>query len=123
MLDLETGKIKDFIKFDVGNLVSLARGAKCGGQAVVMGVGPLGLRGGTITLRSCPKPPDAAHVKVLPLPLTTSPLHFASLFPQAIATGGHNNGRVGTIVHKEKHKGSFDIVHIKDAGAHAAGGC
>ena len=54
MLDLESGKVKDFIKFDVGNL--------------------------------------------------------------AMATGGHNNGRVGTIVHKEKHKGSFDIVHIKDAG-------
>lgn len=54
MLDLESGKIKDYIKFDVGNL--------------------------------------------------------------AMCTGGHNNGRVGTIVHKEKHKGSFDIVHIKDAG-------
>lgn len=70
-------------------------------------------------MRSCPKPPDAAHIQVLLLPLTASPLHSASLFPQAIATGGHNNGRVGTIVHKEKHKGSFDIVHIKDAGAHA----
>jgi len=56
MLDLETGKVKDFIKFDVGNL--------------------------------------------------------------AMVTGGHNNGRVGTIVHKEKHKGSFDIVHIKDAAGH-----
>lgn len=32
-----------------------------------------------------------------------------------MATGGHNNGRVGTIVHKEKHKGSFDIVHVEDA--------
>lgn len=42
MLDLETGKIKDFIKFDVGNLVSLARGAKRGVQAVVMVVGPSG---------------------------------------------------------------------------------
>lgn len=38
MLDIETGKIKDFVKFDLGNL--------------------------------------------------------------AMATGGHNNGRVGTIVHK-----------------------
>ncbi|KAG7672690.1 hypothetical protein KSW81_001650 [Nannochloris sp. 'desiccata'] len=56
MFDLETGKIRDFIKFDIGNL--------------------------------------------------------------AMATGGHNNGRVGTIVHKEKHKGSFDIVHIKDAAGH-----
>lgn len=42
MLDLETGKIKDFIKFDLGNL--------------------------------------------------------------AMVTGGHNNGRVGTIVHKERHR-------------------
>jgi small subunit ribosomal protein S4e len=30
-------------------------------------------------------------------------------------TGGRNLGRVGVIVHKEKHPGSFDIVHIKDA--------
>ncbi|GAB4814828.1 hypothetical protein N2152v2_001874 [Parachlorella kessleri] len=56
MLDLETGKIKDFVKFDVGNL--------------------------------------------------------------CMVTGGHNNGRVGTVVHKEKHKGSFDIVHVKDAVGH-----
>ena len=54
MLDLETGKISSFVKFDVGNL--------------------------------------------------------------AMVTGGHNNGRVGTILNKEKHKGSFDIVNIKDAG-------
>lgn len=53
MLDIETGKIKDFIKFDVGNLVMI--------------------------------------------------------------TGGHNNGRVGVVVNKEKHKGSFDIVHVEDA--------
>ncbi len=53
MLDLESGKIKDFMKFDLGNV--------------------------------------------------------------CMATGGHNNGRVGTIVHKEKHKGSFDIIHIEDA--------
>jgi len=56
MIDLETGKIKDFIKFDVGNM--------------------------------------------------------------CMVTGGHNSGRVGTIVHKEKHKGSFDIVHVKDAAGH-----
>ena len=54
--DLETGKIRDFLKFDVGNLV--------------------------------------------------------------MVTGGGNTGRVGTIVHKEKHKGSFDIVQIKDAAGH-----
>lgn len=30
-------------------------------------------------------------------------------------TGGRNLGRVGTIVNRERHPGSFDIVHIKDA--------
>lgn len=52
-IDLETGKIVDFIKFDVGNLVMI--------------------------------------------------------------TGGHNLGRVGVITHRERHPGSFDIVHIRDA--------
>lgn len=33
--------------------------------------------------------------------------------------GGHNLGRVGVIVDKEKHPGSFDIVHIKDAAGHS----
>jgi hypothetical protein len=59
MLDLESGKITDFIKFDLGNL--------------------------------------------------------------AMVTGGHNNGRVGTIVHKEKHKGGHDIVHIEDAAGNRCG--
>lgn len=30
-------------------------------------------------------------------------------------TGGRNMGRVGLIVHREKHIGDFDIVHVKDA--------
>jgi len=33
----------------------------------------------------------------------------------AMVTSGHNLGRVGVIEHKEKHMGSFDIVHLKDA--------
>jgi len=33
-------------------------------------------------------------------------------------TGGHNLGRVGTITHREKHHGGFDIVHVKDALGH-----
>jgi len=52
-IDLATGKITDFIKFDVGNLVMI--------------------------------------------------------------TGGRNLGRVGVIQHRERHPGSFDIVHIRDA--------
>jgi len=30
-------------------------------------------------------------------------------------TGGRNMGRAGVIVHREKHVGGFDIVHVKDA--------
>jgi len=33
----------------------------------------------------------------------------------AMITGGKNLGRIGIVESKEKHEGSFDIVHIKDA--------
>ncbi|OBA22586.1 Metallo-dependent phosphatase [Metschnikowia bicuspidata var. bicuspidata NRRL YB-4993] len=33
----------------------------------------------------------------------------------AMVTGGKNMGRIGVIVHREKHEGGFDLVHIKDA--------
>jgi len=52
-IDLETGKITDYVRFDVGTLV--------------------------------------------------------------MVTMGRNLGRIGVLTHKEKHPGSFDIVHIKDA--------
>jgi len=32
----------------------------------------------------------------------------------AMITGGRNLGRVGIIEHREKHAGSFDVVHVKD---------
>ena len=32
-----------------------------------------------------------------------------------MVTGGRNTGRVGTIMSRERHPGSFDIVHVKDA--------
>jgi small subunit ribosomal protein S4e len=53
VLDIATNKIKDFIKFDIGNL--------------------------------------------------------------CMVTGGRNTGRVGVIEHRERHKGNFDIIHIRDA--------
>jgi small subunit ribosomal protein S4e len=34
-------------------------------------------------------------------------------------SGGNNIGRVGTIVHRERHPGSFEIVHVKDAVGHS----
>jgi small subunit ribosomal protein S4e len=33
-------------------------------------------------------------------------------------TGGNNIGRVGILEHREKHPGSFEIVHLKDAEGH-----
>jgi small subunit ribosomal protein S4e len=32
-----------------------------------------------------------------------------------MVVGGRNLGRVGVITHREKHHGSFDIIHIKDS--------
>merc|ERR1719498_1972304 len=32
--------------------------------------------------------------------------------------GGKNIGRVGTIVNRERHPGSFEIIHVKDAVGH-----
>lgn len=36
----------------------------------------------------------------------------------AMISGGKNTGRVGMIVSREKHPGSFDIVHLKDSAGH-----
>ncbi|KAL5996073.1 hypothetical protein ACLOJK_026146 [Asimina triloba] len=55
-IDLETNKIVDFIKFDVGNVI--------------------------------------------------------------MVTGGRNRGRVGVIKNREKHKGSFETIHVQDATGH-----
>ncbi|XP_045417381.1 40S ribosomal protein S4, X isoform-like [Lemur catta] len=56
-IDLETGKITDFIKFDTGNL--------------------------------------------------------------CMVTGGANLGRIGVIINRERHPGSFDVVHVKDANGNS----
>jgi len=36
----------------------------------------------------------------------------------AMISGGNNIGRVGVIQHREKHPGSFEMVHVKDAVGH-----
>jgi len=36
----------------------------------------------------------------------------------AMISGGNNMGRVGVIMHRERHPGSFEIVHLKDAAGH-----
>lgn len=35
-----------------------------------------------------------------------------------MVAGGNSVGRVGTILHRERHPGSFEIIHIKDAVGH-----
>lgn len=35
-----------------------------------------------------------------------------------MVTGGHNFGRVGIITSRERHVGSFDIIHVKDSLGH-----
>ena len=36
-----------------------------------------------------------------------------------MVTGGRNTGRVGVIKNREKHKGSFETIHVEDALGHA----
>jgi len=36
----------------------------------------------------------------------------------AMITGGRNMGRVGIVTSRERHEGSFDIVHVTDAAGH-----
>merc|ERR1712193_15046 len=38
--------------------------------------------------------------------------------PVIMVNDGRNTGRVGSIMHREKHPGSFDIVHVKDSNGH-----
>ncbi|MBA0556099.1 hypothetical protein Golob_026231 [Gossypium lobatum] len=35
-----------------------------------------------------------------------------------MVTGGRNRGRVGVIKNREKHKGSFETIHVQDAAGH-----
>jgi len=66
--------------------------------------------------------PDIKRHDTIKIDLETSqileriPLAVGNL---AMVIGGHNLGRVGVVVDKERHPGSFDIVHIKDAAGHS----
>jgi len=61
------------------------------------------------------------HVKVndtIRLDLATNKIEDYIKFDSGnlvMITGGHNLGRVGVITSRERHPGSFDIVHVKDA--------
>jgi small subunit ribosomal protein S4e len=47
----------------------------------------------------------------------TDYIHFDS-GNLCMITGGRNLGRVGLVTHRERHPGSFDIVHVKDSTGH-----
>lgn len=36
-----------------------------------------------------------------------------------MVTGGANLGRIGVITNREKHPGSFDVVHVKDSSGNS----
>lgn len=58
----------------------------------------------------------------------TSPQHLlpalvTPVFPYSgnlcMVTGGANLGRIGVITNRERHPGSFDVVHVKDANGNS----
>lgn len=81
-IDLDTGKITDFIKFDTGRFV-----CRCSSFTSVMCFDSL---------------------NEFPLPLFSA----GNL---CMVTGGANLGRIGVITNRERHPGSFDVVHVKDS--------
>jgi len=67
-----------------------------------------------------PDPAVAVH-DVVKVDLATNKAseHFKfEVGAPVMITGGRNLGRVGVIISKERHEGSFDIVHVKDAAGH-----
>lgn len=65
------------------------------------------------------------HIKVndsIKLDLATNKIEDYIKFDSGnlvMITGGHNLGRVGVITSRERHPGSFDIVHVKDAAGNS----
>jgi len=66
--------------------------------------------------------PDIKANDTIRLDLSTGKiLDYVKFEPgnSVIISGGNNIGRVGVITHREKHPGSFEIVHVKDSVGHA----
>jgi len=65
--------------------------------------------------------PDIKKYDTVKLNLETGEIDAIIKFENAVTvlvTGGNNIGRVGTIQSVEKHPGSFDIAHLRDARGH-----
>ena len=62
--------------------------------------------------------PDVKALDTVKVDLTTGKMVDFAPFATGnvcMITNGHNTGRVGVIVHRDRHPGSFDIVHVRDA--------
>merc|ERR1719233_1434433 len=57
--------------------------------------------------------PDTMDIPMVDMPTLDKLLPLISKWTAKI-TGGATSGRVGTIMSRERHQGSFDIVHVKD---------
>lgn len=49
--------------------------------------------------------------------LVTPVFHYSGNL--CMVTGGANLGRIGVITNRERHPGSFDVVHVKDANGNS----
>jgi len=101
-----------FKKYSTGKKASIGRNPTAAGQA---GVIPYVVThdGRTIKYPS----PDVAQHDTVKFDLKTNKIVGHIKFDVgalAMVTRGANIGRVGSIVNKEKHPGSFDIVHLRD---------
>jgi len=99
-------------KYSTGKKASIGRNPTAAGQA---GVIPYVVThdGRTIKYPS----PDVAQHDTVKFDLKTNKIVGHIKFDVgalAMVTRGANIGRVGSIVNKEKHPGSFDIVHLRD---------
>jgi small subunit ribosomal protein S4e len=66
--------------------------------------------------------PDVKVNDVFRLDLATGKvLDFIKFEPgnTVMLSGGNNMGRVGTLTHRERHPGSFEICHVKDTVGHS----
>lgn len=126
-LDLETGKVTRCPRTAPDSLPAAPRGL-CGLSTWL----PLGPQSAVATIRVAISAQSRAqhslHLprsRVMPLALTPMPcllqmIEFVKFETGNLAmiNGGKNTGRIGVIVSRERHQGSFDIVHLKDSAGH-----
>ncbi|KAL3090085.1 hypothetical protein niasHS_006537 [Heterodera schachtii] len=107
VIDFGTGKVTDYVKFDAGNICMITGGHNIGRlcRALIRYSEPHIKADDSVVI-------DFGTGKV------TDYVKFDA-GNICMITGGHNIGRVGIVGHRERHPGSFDIVHIKDSAGHS----